>query len=945
MKTILLTLSLSVCATLSFAEEWTVIGADFMNLMMMKDGTPMLELVQDINGPNWSKLKRSDRDIGAVKISDKHREYAETLRFYNKPGADKEPLPGAAALRYAVEQTGPSTLRIRYELTPDTSMTLAPTSRDRDPLACLMLNVQAGPEFLPGGASVGLENGQTAVMDAASMKGPDDRVSKVSFDVEDGGHLHFTFDPPLLYQRGNGLHRFTLASDGPVQADTVYAQTITVELPVSANFEPGNRWVDTSNWFEFNGNTNDLTSPSVIGMQNWIEKPSGRHGFMQVKNERFVFEDGTPAKFWGVHLTSRNIPKEEFDRVAEGLTMYGCNLARWMMFATPKGTWAQLLNIQDPKDGMKFEPEQLDLFDYAFSKFKEHGIYVAFSPFWGWNPTEADKERFINWEEAQTLIRGDFPMGKTFYAYTSLMPDVIDLMLQFHVKILEHKNPYTGLRYADDPALAWVEFWNEEDIFGAMRKYEAKLAKAPTYKQLLYDRFAGYLKDKYTTQEMLEKAWGQELKKNETIEAANIHPFPRWFEGNTDSTRTADQLHFFYTVQSNFYSRFTQAVRGTGYKGAINGGCWQAPNWIAHLHNLRSDWETGFIDRHNYSQDDLKRPGAGIICGALQAAIDRPFSYSEWAGSYRVGTGLDVAIIGIYGMGLQGWDASMQFASRYPNIIPFLGQHVSMLADNLKSRGQYPALARAIYRGDIREGDPVGIRRVSLQALEKGDVGFTERFVLSGGSNNKVFEGAVPQESLAVGRVGIEFVDGEVKEIITDRSAPYIDRKNKRVVSNTDQLTWDAGGRGFISIDTPGTQGLVGHGMGREHKLGDLTLKVHSPYVQFYVSAVDRDESIADAKHLLITTLGRTVDQGTVFEEYATHPISAPEPHVGPLIVEPVRAEIELKGRKSARVYALDHDGRRQKDAREIPVKKTQDGVAFELNGAETKTFYYVVDL
>jgi hypothetical protein len=239
----------------------------------------------------------------------------------------------------------------------------------------------------------------------------------------------------------------------------------------------------------------------------------------------------------------------------------------------------------------------------------------------------------------------------------------------------------------------------------------------------------------------------------------------------------------------------------------------------------------------------------------------------------------------------------------------------------------------------------VGIRRVSLQALEKGDVGFTERFVLSGGSNNKVFEGAVPQESLAVGRVGIEFVDGEVKEIITDRSAPYIDRKNKRVVSNTDQLTWDAGGRGFISIDTPGTQGLVGHGMGREHKLGDLTLKVHSPYVQFYVSAVDRDESIADAKHLLITTLGRTVDQGTVFEEYATHPISAPEPHVGPLIVEPVRAEIELKGRKSARVYALDHDGRRQKDAREIPVKKTQDGVAFELNGAETKTFYYVVDL
>jgi hypothetical protein len=32
-------------------------------------------------------------------------------------------------------------------------------------------------------------------------------------------------------------------------------------------------------------------------MAHWLHKPAGKHGFVQIDGDRFVFEDGTPVKF------------------------------------------------------------------------------------------------------------------------------------------------------------------------------------------------------------------------------------------------------------------------------------------------------------------------------------------------------------------------------------------------------------------------------------------------------------------------------------------------------------------------------------------------------------------------------------------------------------------------------------------------------------------------
>src|SRR5690606_10958725 len=43
---------------------------------------------------------------------------------------------------------------------------------------------------------------------------------------------------------------------------------------------------------------------SSIDMSNWLDKPAGKHGFLQIKGKDFEFENGTPIKFWGVNIGS-----------------------------------------------------------------------------------------------------------------------------------------------------------------------------------------------------------------------------------------------------------------------------------------------------------------------------------------------------------------------------------------------------------------------------------------------------------------------------------------------------------------------------------------------------------------------------------------------------------------------------------------------------------------
>ncbi|MEI6150147.1 MAG: hypothetical protein WCS01_13685, partial [bacterium] len=560
-------------------------------------------------------------------------------------------------------------------------------------------------------------------------------------------------------------------------------------------------------------------------------------------------------------------------------------------------------------------------------------------------PTPADKTRLLNYEEASQWFGKGQPR---LYQMTAVMPDLQDLIIQFHVNLLNHTNELTGLRYADDPALLAVELQNEEDFFLTMTGYDELLKNAPTYRKLIYDRFADWLKTRYASQEALAKAWGDKLKPDETLAAASISPFPKWYQGKP-TRRTADQIQFLYAQQSDYYKRFETAVRKTGYKGQLIGSCWQASDFVGHLYNVLSDREIGHIDRHNYGASFLDQPGIGLLSPGFQAVADRPFSFSEWSALiYGINKTLDVPLVAIYGMGLQGWDASLQFAWDYVGVLPHKHRGVSEACNDFGALSQYPALARLVRRGDVQEGAVVGQRRVSLPALKAtGAVGFLEQFSLLNASNNKSFGAAVPNAALAAGRVVLDFVDGPVEKPVVDDSAKYIDTKNSVVHSTTGQLEWDYSGKGFFTVNTPGTKAVVGHARGKRLELGEITITTQTPFTTLYVSAPGPTDSIADARSLLVTALARSAEAGAKYEELQENSsgpfIPAPDKK-GPVLVEPVTANIEIKGKGDFRVFALDHGGRKQSDAPEIAVKKSGGVNRFTVDGNKTKAFYYLVE-
>ena len=134
---------------------------------------------------------------------------------------------------------------------------------------------------------------------------------------------------------------------------------------------------------------------------------------------------------------------------------------------------------------------------------------------------------------------------------------------------------------------------------------------------------------------------------------------------------------------------------------------------------------------------------------------DRPFGLSEWTHVYpSLYSAEGPALVAAYGLGLQGWDASFEFQSQINSHI--FNDRVGWPpwgvweADVPTQLGQYPVLARMIYRGDVRESEIISTRRVGRDELANGRFNFSDKVQQQG--DIKTFGGSVPPQALAAGR-------------------------------------------------------------------------------------------------------------------------------------------------------------------------------------------------
>jgi len=882
-------------------------------------------------GPNWQYLGFRGRVSEQEKTS--RLSSSATVRA---SGAE-------VAFDVSARQNGPRELQMDIDLRAD---------KDTDLTYAIASLEMSGKAFQGGHLLIVDEAGQTRnVALPLGRAGLGDRVKQFTLVDARGRQTVVSLDPACDVTSDSAA-RIVLAEN--LKADRPCRARLTVAFPAKLTFYPGSRSIPgeahLDDWYVFQP-TRDYGKPSEIDLTNWLDAPAGKHGRILRRDDELVY-NRRPIKLWGLNVcySSCAPDKDLADRRARFYAKYGVNSVRLHKYADGPG-WA---GIQSEASFVEFDPEGLDRMDYFAAQLKKRGIYVLLSSTFGVKLGSEDR-RYVPYMDEFGSGRNRVSTG---HGSVFLSRELQDLQILQMVRLLRHRNPYTGLTYAEDPAIGVVELFNEDSalFFGTL----SKLQQIPTLRKRASAQFCDWLQARYGSEGALRSAWGEgalnsfsnEGLTGESWEEKTIVPAGNpWFfdpdqmagSQREKRQRLLDTMLFLYDIQNDFYSRYVQAIRETGYEGEILGSNWQAGRAFSHYYNLHSDSLVGLIDRHNYfgggdggkinNVTMLRVPGSGMLSAGMQQVADRPFMLSEWIHVAPNEWGVEgPAIIGAYGMGLQGWDVSYMFQNRDDG-----GFRHEIGTDRWEVTtpqvlGVFPAVARQVLRGDVRESDLCATRFVHVPSLHEGQLGFDDR--VSQQHDVKAFNSdKVPASALAVARSVVAFTDDHQSTAEFDIS-PF--RRGDVYVSGTGQLRWKEGGSklgGFFTIDTAATKAVVGFSAGSTCELGDVTIAPSSRFSAIYVTAQDQERTLASAGNLLVVAIARARNTGMkVFHDSRLIERGGP-----PIVMEPVQARISIRRNGQPTVYLLDHDGCRTE--RTLPVRNSM----FEIDGARDKTCYYLV--
>lgn len=658
---------------------------------------------------------------------------------------------------------------------------------------------------------------------------------------------------------------------------------ITFEDPVEFQLDPetARSRTDTDGWAPFvlpwDGAPLDLS---------WLnEKPAGQHGFLTVKDGRFVFEDRTPARFWGVCVSAAaNFPThEQADIIAERMAKFGINMVRTHH---ADAGWSDP-NLFDDEGGdtRHFDAEALDRFDYFISCLKRHGIYVYLDQLVHRKFTEADGV-----ENAEAL---DFAAKP----YTIFDPKLIELQQEFSRALWTHVNPYTGIAYKDDPAIALMDYTNENDL-------------------MVYDVTV----EPYATR--LEERW---RKWAAAHGVSPDQPLRRHRE------RTPDVLRFLDEVQRRYYREMEHYLRGIGVRVPITGN-----TWLVVGANLPSQATMDFMDAHAYwdhPQDwkrfhneaqvraDPRDRGSNFATLAMSRVAGKPFMCSEWGhpwpNEWRAEGPLATAAVAAF----QGWDGVLAYTYRHDTEVPV--DRITGFFDTFNDPcvfGLMPAAALMFRRGDVAAGETAAVR-------------WTEDDVFAQEQLNAWDAQPAYRSLVEAHRVATTLGEPEGADLVAGPREFVETSGESWVKSDTGELRrdWEVG---VGTIDTSRSQAAYGFfGRAGPIELSEVTIEVENEFGVVAVTSLD-GKAIRESRHVLVSAVGRAENTGTVYNLTRTE---LREHGEGPILIEPIKGQVEIRHRgRSFTVYALGPDGAR----RELAAGLSDDGLTVRLGEG---TIYYEV--
>ncbi len=605
----------------------------------------------------------------------------------------------------------------------------------------------------------------------------------------------------------------------------------------------------------------------------WIERPAGKHGPVQSRNGHFYAGDKR-IKFWGVNLCwGACFPtREEARAAADKLSALGVNLVRIHKIdsTVPNGS----IFGNNHTSTRRFDPEYMDRFDYLVAQLKAAGIYIDFDLFTDRRFTPLDGTAGSHW-------------NRLYKAAIMFDPELRALQKEFARQFMEHRNPYTGLKYCDEPALAIVGVANETSMY---YQWNSKAIDdlGPYFGPQLDRLFNDYLAKTYGDSETLSAAWGraEELGKVKR---------PKYGE---KGKHVNDFLHFAWQLERDYFSDICSYLKhDLGYKGCVSG------SMAFGLYGAAVNRDFDFIDMHAYWNHPTYLP-SGHKVNNLPIANKPALNSFEMLSVGRV-RGKPFAVTEINHPFPSYYDAEMiplsaaYAANQDWDAVVFFDFHASTNWHSPRIRNYFeidghPAKTIQLLAGSaafLRDVPPApGYQVLSVNPKDAVDIAATTHWLNNAQALRK--RGITPDPHQ---RFYLQFGHTTATAINT--------------ASNNDCLQWttDSSG-GTIAVTSKGSRMAIGHIAGRQIALGDISITpavTATGHAAVTLTALDT-EDVTTARQLLVTAAARCANTGMI---WASDSKSVTNWGEAPALAETVPLELSLPG--NWRAFALNADGSR----------------------------------
>lgn len=255
--------------------------------------------------------------------------------------------------------------------------------------------------------------------------------------------------------------RFVLATQTP--------QTLVLDKPVTLT--AGSDWIPLKQEPEIAvGSALDFTSLRLT------DAPAGKYGRVVAKGPHFEFEKkpGVPQRFYGVNLcfSANFLDDAQAARLATRLVRTGYNALRLHHYDGGL--------VEGSADGTTLNAQNLARLDALMAACISNGIYVT---------TDLYVSRSVPWRSVGIDRDGRIEMN-TFKVLVPVLDGAMGNLKTFTRHLLTHVNPYTGRRYADEPALAWLAMINEGNFSNYMQEIRSIPEWETAWRKWLADRQA-----------------------------------------------------------------------------------------------------------------------------------------------------------------------------------------------------------------------------------------------------------------------------------------------------------------------------------------------------------------------------------------------------------------------------------------------------------------------